>query len=82
MIYHCRRTATVVANNYCTLAALSQSNFKDIINKYPLLLEDMKSQIYAYDDDIKAFMSENLLKISYLKNLGNDIFHEVMFNFI
>ena len=82
LIYHCRRTATVTANNYCTLAFLQQQNFKDLINKYPRLLVEMKEQIYAYDDDIKAFMTENLQKIGYLKNLELDIFHEVMFNFI
>lgn len=42
----------------------------------------MKEQIFAYDDNIKVFMNENLKKISYLKNLDNDIFHEVMFNFV
>jgi len=66
LIYNCRRTATVTANNYCTLAQLSLKNFRDITNLYPNWVKEMKEQIFAYDDDIKVFMTENLQKISYL----------------
>ena len=41
----------------------------------------MKEQIYAYDDDVKTFMESNLKKVSYLKNIDIDSFHEIMFNF-
>jgi hypothetical protein len=49
--------------------------------KYPNLLKEMKEQVYAYDDDIKVFLEENLKKIDYMKILDVDIFHEVLFNF-
>ena len=35
MLYNCRRSATVIASNYCTLARLSPGDFKDIASKYP-----------------------------------------------
>lgn len=60
LIYNCRRTATVTANNYCTLAKLSLQDFKNITNKYPILVSEMKEQIFAYDDDVKIFMMHNL----------------------
>lgn len=81
MIYNCRRTASVVANNYCTLAKLSANDFKLIGIKHPRIIKEMKEQIWAYDDDVKVFMEHNLRKVSYMKNLDIDIFHEIMFNF-
>eukprot|EP00347_Sterkiella_histriomuscorum_P000014 403377514 len=81
LIYNCRRTASVVAGNYCTLGQMSGQNFKLITMKYPQLLQEMKEQIYAYDDDVKVFMETNLKKIDYMKKLDHDIFHEILFNF-
>jgi len=60
LIYNCRRTATVTANNYCTLARLSISNYRTIANKFTIWVKEMKEQIFAYDDDVKVFMQENL----------------------
>jgi hypothetical protein len=71
----------VIASNYCTLAKLSSQDFKFISIKHPRLVKEMKEQIFAYDDDIKVFMEYNLKKISYLKNLDIDTFHEILFNF-
>ena len=45
------------------------------------MIREMKEQIFAYDDDVKHFLSSNLKKISYLRSLDLDIFHEVMFSF-
>jgi len=42
LIYNCRRTATVTANNYCTLARLSLSNYRTIANKFPIWVKEMK----------------------------------------
>ncbi|CDW83695.1 cyclic nucleotide-binding protein [Stylonychia lemnae] len=81
LIYNCRRTATVTANNYCTLARLSINTYRTIANKHPIWVKEMKEQIFVYDDDVKVFMQENLKKVQYLKSLDEDIFHEVMFNF-
>lgn len=63
MIYNCRRTATVIASNYCTLAKLSSTDFKFISIQHPKLIKEMKEQIYAYDDDVKTFMESNLKKV-------------------
>ncbi len=71
----------MIASNYCTLAKLSSNDFRFLALKHPRLVKEMKEQIFAYDDDIKVFMDTNLKKVSYLKNLDIDIFHEIMFNF-
>ena len=80
LIYRCPRSASVIANNYCSLAKFSEQDFKKINMKFPGFINEMKHQIWAYDDDIKIFLELNLKKISYLKNLPTDIFHEVLFN--
>jgi CRP-like cAMP-binding protein len=38
IIYGCPRTATVSANNYCTLSKLSKQNFEELVQKYPELI--------------------------------------------
>lgn len=42
MLYNARRSATVVASNYCTLARLDPMDFKDITSKYPQFLQHLK----------------------------------------
>ena len=38
VIYGCPRTASVHANNYCTLSRLSKQNFDELVQKYPELI--------------------------------------------
>lgn len=38
LLYGCNRTATVSANNYCTLAKLSKSHLDELTHKYPKLI--------------------------------------------
>ena len=72
----------MIANNYCSLAKLSEQDFKKVTMKFPRLMVEMKQQIWAYDDDIKIFLEINLKKISYLQNIPTDIFQEVLFNIV
>lgn len=81
LIYNCRRSATVVANNYTTLARLCPQSFKDIASNFPPYLRHLKDQVYHYDDPIKLFLEEYLKKIHYMQRLDADAFHDVLFNF-
>jgi CRP-like cAMP-binding protein len=81
MLYNCRRSATVIASNYCTLARLSPVEFKNITSKYPSYLKHLKEQVYLYDDPIKLFLEEQIKRIPYLRNVEIDTFHDVLFNF-
>jgi len=81
LLYNCRRSATVIANNYCTLAKLSQEDFKEIGNKFPNYISTLKDQVYLYDDPIKLFLEEHLKRIPYLQKVEQDTLHDVMFNF-
>jgi CRP-like cAMP-binding protein len=81
VLYNCPRSATVLADNYSTLAKLSTSAFKDITSRYPVYLKHLKDQVFLYDDPIKLFLTTYLKKIHYLKKLDDNAFHEVLFAF-
>jgi CRP-like cAMP-binding protein len=66
LIYGCARTASVVANNYCTVAKLSKKNFDEMIHKHPKLVDKFKEKIYHYDDNIKLFLEKAFDSINYL----------------
>ena len=80
MIYGCHRSATVIANNYTTLAKLTQNDFKDLTSKCPQYLNHLKEQLYHYDDPIKLFLEEQLRKIPYMQRVDRDAFHDVLYN--
>ncbi len=69
MLYGCARTASVKANNYCTLAKLSKKNFDEMIHKTPQLVDKFKQSIYHYDDNIKLFLEKSFDSINYLKSV-------------
>jgi len=41
----------------------------------------LKDQVFEYDDPIKLFLTSYLRKVSYLSELSDDAFHDVLFNF-
>ncbi len=73
LIYNCKRTATVVANNYCTLAKLPQKKYREAVLKYPNFAEELKQQIFEYDDEIKIFLNTYMGKIDYLQNAEREV---------
>ena len=79
MIYGCPRTATVKANNYCTLAKLSKKNFDDMMGRHPDMLEKFKHKIYHYDDNVKLFLEKSLQSIDYLQSVPYQVKHELIY---
>ncbi|CDW87072.1 cyclic nucleotide-binding protein [Stylonychia lemnae] len=79
MIYGCARTATVKANNYCTLAKLSKEHFEEMIHKTPQLLDKFKTKIYHYDDNVKLFLEKQLDSIDYLQSVPFQTKHDLMY---
>jgi len=69
LIYGCARTASAVANNYCTVAKLSKKHFDELITKHPKFLQNFKDKIYHYDDNVKLFLEKSFDSINYLANV-------------
>lgn len=81
MIYHCNRTATVVANNYCSLAKVSKPSLEEIISKYPQITQKFKDKIYHYNDNVKLFLEKMIDQISYFRYLSTQAKHEILYKF-
>jgi CRP-like cAMP-binding protein len=75
----CRRTATVTANNYSTIAYLSKELFYNIFNKNQVALKVLKDGRKNYQDEWKVFMKDNLRYITYMKSLDNDTIEDLTY---
>ena len=79
LLYGCPRSASVVANNYCTMAKLSKAHLDELIHKYPRLVRKFKEKIYHYDDNVKLFLEKCLDQIEYLRAVDHQVKHELMY---
>lgn len=79
LLYDCPRTASVIANNYCTLAKISKDHFDELIHKYPKLVQKFKDKIYHYNDNVKLFLEYCLNSIAYLKNINQEVKHDILY---
>ena len=75
----CRRTATVKASNYSTIAHLTKESFNHIFNKDPEALKLLKAGRKKYQDEWKLFQKENLKHVDYMKPLSDDIIEEISY---
>ena len=83
LIYDCIRTASVQSRNYNTMATLSKQNFLDLMNEIPGFLKNMKRHVYRYEDPLKTYTSEMMIKLPYFsKNfMHKHIFHRILYSF-
>ena len=81
MIYGCPRTASVIANNYCTIAKLSKVHFDELCHKNTKLIPKFKEKIFHYDDNVKLFLEKALDSVEYMKNASVEAKHEILFKF-
>ena len=81
LIYGCTRTASVVANNYCTLSRLNKHHFEELVQKYPELIQKFKDKIFKYEDHVKLFLEKTIDSISYFKFLSHHAKHEILYKF-
>ncbi|CDW71155.1 UNKNOWN [Stylonychia lemnae] len=62
-------------------ARLSFDKFKEVVQKYPKLLTQMKGQIKGYDDPVTKFMTETLEKIPYYDYFDDDDRISIIYSF-
>ena len=68
VLYGCRRTATVKAEQYNECAYLTNEQFWDMMNSYQVLKKFFKKQIREnYDDELRIFLVSCLREIDYFK---------------
>ena len=62
------------------MAKLTKAAYKEILIPFPNLLNELKLGIYRYNDRMKRFIVENLQKVDYFKDIGNDALHDILYN--
>jgi len=80
MLYNCKRSATVIAKNYCTCARMDRSNYSELLQIYPNLNDYVRQHILLYDDPLKLFLEVSLNQIDFFKDLPKYIKNEWIFN--
>jgi CRP-like cAMP-binding protein len=79
MIYKCRRTATVLSNNYNSMAKLTEDQFKELISEYPDYLKFLKVYLQGYNDKRKKFLMNKMHRVEYFKNISKDARHDLIY---
>jgi len=80
MLYQCKRSATVIASNYCTCAKINRANYNELLQLYPDLTDLVKRNIMVYDDPLKVFLEISLNQIDFFQGLSKYIKNEWIFN--
>ena len=65
-----KRTATVRSRNYCTAAALTAEQFHELCEEFPEVYSKMKLNMTKYQDRMKLFMKDLLLRIDFCHALS------------
>lgn len=75
----CKRTATVKANNYSTIAYLDKEQFNEVFSMDSTALELLKARRSEYNDEWKCFLKDNLKYIGYIKNVSDKTVEELSY---
>jgi len=81
MIYQCRRTATVISQNYNTFARIIRPRFRELISEFPEYEICLRQYIKDKYDDVKIEFLKNIVSsVEYLKNCGDDMIYDIIFS--
>ena len=69
LLYGCKRTATVNARNYTTIATLTRQDFKEMTRLYPIYNKYLLIHVYKYQYKKKSFLKEIVKRVEYLEHL-------------
>ena len=70
MLFNSKRTATVLSENYGTLAYLSRSAFDELNKTFDEFTMLFKKQITKYQDELTMWLQIEMDKIPYFRSLS------------
>lgn len=79
MVTNLKRTTTVKAVDYTTLAYLTRDNFIDIKKEFPQVYLNFKYNIKKYTDSDFEFRRNMIRNTPYFRNLDKDIIDEIVY---
>ena len=68
-----RRTASVLSRIHCTVGALSEETFNELVRNFPEVRNHMQEQCRKYDDHWKDYKINVLANIHYLRNVPYNV---------
>jgi CRP-like cAMP-binding protein len=80
VIFGCKRTATVVSDNYCTIAMLSKKTLQELQVYFEKIFSHFKNHVVMYQDDLKIFLEMELDKIDWFKDLSIATKNEIIYS--
>ena len=65
------------------MATISKQAFLDLLNEMPDLLIHLKRHIYHYNDPLKTYTSQIMIKLPYfgINYMNKHIFHKILYSF-
>lgn len=75
-----KRTATVKASNYSTIAHLSKEHFTYLFNKDLDALKALRDGRRRYQDEWKVFLKDNLRYVDYIKHVSEETVEELSYH--
>lgn len=79
LVTNLKRTTTVKAIDYTTLAYLTRENFNDIKKEFPQVYLNFKYNIKKYTDSDFEFRRSMIRNTPYFRNLEDDIIDEIVY---
>lgn len=67
----CRRTATAITRNYCTIAELKKADFDEMLERFPSARVGFMKNIHAYSDEYHDYAKSLIRQIPYLIKLSD-----------
>ena len=74
-----KRSCTVKALNYCSLAALSADNFLKLIKEYPNILEVFRQKARDYSDPVRYFIKDSMKYCDLFAGCDEDSLNDIIF---
>ena len=82
LIYKCKATASVISDQYCTIAGLGYDRFCDVLYQFPDIEKELKTKSLAYEDPWKQYKIMLLMQVDYMsdsKYLHIDFYNEISY---
>jgi len=80
LLSNSRRTASVVSNNYCTIAEFNSEDFNELVERFPGLKSDMIHIMHNYEDEWHNYLIKLLRKVPFLENCTRVQLSEIAYN--
>ena len=80
LLLNCKRTATVKANNYATIAKIDKRSFSELLRQFDELQHRLKEKVRTYNDRLKLFLFSIIKVVPFLNNLSEDTLENIAYH--